>query len=320
MYPSTQWEPNQNERRPIIKAHVVSSQWIPVYQNEEISDVSNELNPVNKWTSKEGLIILSLILVCIFSFMEIIFFNVWLQSNSAFQVLSNVIFIMFIVILIAGAWLYLLERKRIFALEREGLIFFIIGSSLTIFIPIFSATTGVIPAEFFENFAWSIYLGVILILIGVVLVAWFGGFFSIWFFGLLHYIVMSSHEAYPVYIYTYHFGPYDQYYGILGLALIIISIILLFYHELKFLYLGKLIKHASDLRRNGRYQEALKPLKHALKLYPRYATAWNNKGNVLFNLGYYKEAMDCYNRALKLSPGYKIAELNLNSVRNRIRI
>lgn len=266
--------------------------------------------PQKELASKEGLIISSFILVCIFSIMQIIFNSVWSESTVAFQMLSGVIFIMFIIIAIVGIRLIILERKRILAHEREGFGLFIIGSLITVLLPITGAIAGQYPEAFFSNNLLVIDLGIILILIGAFLIAWFGGFFSIWLFGLTYYIVMSSHEAFLIMIYTHHYGPYDQYYGTLGVFIILISILLFLYHELKFFYLGRLIKRANFLRAQGRFIEAIKPLKRALKIYPRYATAWNNKGNVYFNLGSYEKALRCYDKALVFSPGFAIAKQN----------
>jgi tetratricopeptide (TPR) repeat protein len=262
------------------------------------------------WTTKESLIILSFILICIFSLMEYLFNRIWLASIPAFRVLSVIIFIMFVIILLAGIRYLIIDRKLIWMHEREGLILFITGGLITILIPLYSAVIGINPNEFLNNSFLALGFGIILLIIGAIIIAWLGGFFTIWFFGLVFYLVMSSHEAFIVYIYTHHYGPYDQYYSTLGVFIIIISALLFCYHELKFLYLGKLIKRATILRAKGRYIEAIKPLKRALKLYPRYATAWNNVGNMLFNLGHFHWALECYNRALAISPSYKIAKKN----------
>ena len=78
----------------------------------------------------------------------------------------------------------------------------------------------------------------------------------------------------------------------------------------KFLYLGKLIDRAKVLRAQGQHNEAIKSLKRALSIYPRYATAWNNSGSILSDLDHHKEALKCYEKALAISPEYKIARKN----------
>ncbi len=281
--------------------------------------IKNPYDGKNKWTSKESLIILSLILILLFSLMQFVYDYVWESIVIAFQMLSGIIFFLFIIIFIVGIRFFILDRQHLWAHEREGLVLFIIGSSITLLLPIFGSVAGESPEVFFENNTLVVGIGTVLIFLGAILVARFGGFYSIWFFGLSHYIVMSSHEAFLIMIYTHHFGTYDQYYGSLGLFLILLSVILFIYHELKFLYLGKLIKRATDLRLNGRYKEAIKPLQTALKIYPRYATAWNNKGNVLTKLGNYKEAIKCYDRALAISPNFEIAKMNRTLAVQKIR-
>jgi tetratricopeptide (TPR) repeat protein len=272
---------------------------------------------IYKWTSKESLIVLSLIFIFIIAIIELLFSNVWSKVNFAFQLLSGMIFLIFMIIAIFGAYLLYLDRARIRSHEFEGILFFISGSIFTIVLPIIGVFSNQDPVIFLNNYSWLMYTGIIFIIIGTILTAWFDGFYSVWFFGLIHYILMSSHEAYPIYIYTHHFGPYDQYYGSLGLFLILTSAILFAYHELKYLYLGKLIKRASDQRSLGFYKGAMMTLNKILKIHPRYATAWNNWGNILYRLGRFEDAIICYDRALELAPDYWVAIKNKHLVQKR---
>jgi tetratricopeptide (TPR) repeat protein len=278
---------------------------------------TNSNKPIYKWTSKESLIILSLLFVFIITIVELIFSDVWSMVNFAFQILSSVIFVIFLIIALFGAYLLYLDRAYIRIREFEGILFFISGSLFTIVLPFFGVFSNQDPDIFLSNYSWLMYIGIVFIVIGTILTAWFDGFYSIWFFGLIHYIIMSSHEAYPIYIYTHHFGPYDQYYGAIGLFLIVTSVILFAYHESKYFYLGKLIKHASDQRALGRYRRAMIILNKVLKIHPRYATAWNNWGNILFRLGRFEDAIICYDRALELAPEYWVAIKNKHLVQKR---
>jgi hypothetical protein len=284
------------------RAHAVEN---VVYLESE-----SKLKGLDRWASREGLIVLSLVLIFIFIIMEIIFGDTWSALSAAFQALSGVIFLTFIIIAVLGAWFLIKLRSRVWAQEREGLILFIIGTMITVLVPIARASAGEPPEVFFGKYNWLLGFGTVLVIFGAIVTAWFGGFFTVWFFGLVHYLVMSSHEAFLLSIYTHHYGPYDQFYSSLGLALIIVSVLLLIYHELKFFYLGKLIRRGIEFRNQGRYRDALKPLQKALRLYPRYATAWNNKGNVLYNLGRYSEAVSCYDKALAFAPEYQMAAKN----------
>jgi hypothetical protein len=280
----------------------------PITRTGLRASVRNKL--AGGWATPEGLIILSFILVCIFSGMQLGLNRIWLESVAAFRILSGVIFFMFLIIAIWGVKYLITERKRIWLHEREGVILFLIGTLLTVFIPLSGAISGLAPDEFFATGLLGVNIGIIFIFVGAVMLGWLGGYYTIWFIGLVYYLVMASHEAFLISIYTHHYGPYDQYYGTLGVYLIISSAVILLYHELKFFILGRLIKRANDLRAKGRYKEAIKPLKTALFIYPRYATAWNNKGNIMFNMGDYTEAVKCYDKALALSPDYQLAADN----------
>ena len=59
-----------------------------------------------------------------------------------------------------------------------------------------------------------------------------------------------------------------------------------------------------DLGEGGHYREALLFFEKALKIDPKYAPAWNNKGAALYNLGRYEEAITCYEKALEIDPNY----------------
>jgi len=52
----------------------------------------------------------------------------------------------------------------------------------------------------------------------------------------------------------------------------------------------------------GRLEEALASYERALALNPRYAVAWNNKGNTLRHLRRYPEAQAALDRAIELDP------------------
>jgi tetratricopeptide (TPR) repeat protein len=58
------------------------------------------------------------------------------------------------------------------------------------------------------------------------------------------------------------------------------------------------------LRKLGRPEEALACIDKALALAPNYAEALNNRGNALLELGRPAEALESYERALAVNPGY----------------
>ena len=69
----------------------------------------------------------------------------------------------------------------------------------------------------------------------------------------------------------------------------------------------------------GRYEEAIKSYDEALKIDPKDAQAWNNKGVALGNLGRYGEAVTCFERALEIAPGLVLAKGNLKRIRDILR-
>jgi tetratricopeptide (TPR) repeat protein len=87
--------------------------------------------------------------------------------------------------------------------------------------------------------------------------------------------------------------------------------------------LSLLAAHAGDpmlnnmvgvlLARLGRYDEALERYGRALELRPRYAEAFNNRGNALLHLGRHDEAIGNYRKALDVMPDYAGAHNNLGN-------
>ena len=97
----------------------------------------------------------------------------------------------------------------------------------------------------------------------------------------------------------------------LSVIFFIASFITLVYHDAKFFYLANLIKHGKKLRKEKKYQSALRYCNKSIRIYPNFATAWNNKGNILFNMGKKTDAVKCYKKALSLNPDYLPAKENL---------
>ena len=83
------------------------------------------------------------------------------------------------------------------------------------------------------------------------------------------------------------------------------------YNEIKFFYLAKLMREEKSFRSKKEYNKALTYCEKALRIYPFFVTGWNNKGNVLINLGKKKEAIVCYKKALEINPNYAPAKNNL---------
>lgn len=64
------------------------------------------------------------------------------------------------------------------------------------------------------------------------------------------------------------------------------------------------LKQSDALLEQGDYQQALQYYEKALKLDPKNARAWNNKGKALGWLGRDEEAIKSYEKAIELDPKY----------------
>ena len=60
----------------------------------------------------------------------------------------------------------------------------------------------------------------------------------------------------------------------------------------------------------GRYEEALRCYDKALEIDPKHVLAWYNKGVALHKLGRYEEALRCYDKALEIDPKHAYAWYN----------
>src|SRR5579859_2188274 len=63
-------------------------------------------------------------------------------------------------------------------------------------------------------------------------------------------------------------------------------------------------------KRGGKYQEAIEAYNHAIQIDPRYAAAYNNRGNTYCELKEYAKAMADYSRTIELNPRYAAAYYN----------
>ena len=68
--------------------------------------------------------------------------------------------------------------------------------------------------------------------------------------------------------------------------------------------------YGNVLKDLGRFEDALDSYEWALKLDPGYAEACNNRGDTLQQLGRFEEALDSFEHAVKLKPGYAEACYN----------
>ena len=81
---------------------------------------------------------------------------------------------------------------------------------------------------------------------------------------------------------------------------------------LAYYYSGKEARHKKDKEKN--YKEAIKCFENVLELRPNNSDAFNNKGNVLMELGWFEESKKCIDKAIELDTN------NANAWNNRGRI
>jgi tetratricopeptide (TPR) repeat protein len=75
-----------------------------------------------------------------------------------------------------------------------------------------------------------------------------------------------------------------------------------------------LFRQAMEAHAQGQSAEALESLERAAALRPDHAGIWNNRGNVLRDLGRFEEALASFDRALALKPGSASALYNRANV------
>jgi tetratricopeptide (TPR) repeat protein len=272
-----------------------------------------------QFATKEGLIIVSLILFTVYAFWYKIFefyyqdeFFKWIFIFTAY---SFVVFITMSVLLVTGIYVFWKDRKYIITHEKLGAFIFIIGALILLSIPLGWAFNIIeYQGAFAPNSNIFIIIGVLLTILGSIILARTGGFFLVWMIGVSIYLIMSFHESFKFIIWTGFFGPYDNFVGSIGIYVVATSFILFMYHDIKFFYLSRIVKKGNQYRREKNYPQALRCFKKTLKIYPLFTTALNNMGNVYFNQGKPKEAIKCYKKALIINPGYINARRNLEVV------
>jgi len=219
------------------------------------------------------------------------------------------------ILLLTGIFVFWKDRKYLLTHEKYGGFIFIIGSVILFTIPLgWSFKIIEDQGAFALNSGILLIIGLVVCILGTLILARTGGFFTVWLIGIFIYLVMSFHESFKFIIWTGFFGPYDNFVGNIGIFVVVSSFILFLYHDLKFFYLSKIIKQGNKYRKERKYNNALACFNKTLRIYPLFTTAWNNMGNVYFNQGKVKEALSCYKKALQINPEYINARRNYEIV------
>ncbi len=285
---------------------------------------NREKNKDFKFASKEGLLIVSLLLFIVYAvwykIFEFYYYDNFIRWLFIFMAFSIVIFVTMVLLLITGFIVLWKDRDYIMKHEGFGSIFFLIGSIILITIP-FAWAGGVINFQdhLAQNTIIFIILGSIFCIIGSFILARTGGFFSVWLIGIAIYLIISFHEGFKFFVDSDKVGSYNDFLGIIGSYFMVAGFILFIYHDVKFFYLSRIIKRGNKYRREKKYKNALECFKKTLKIYPLFTTALNNMGNVYFNMGKADEAIKCYQRALNINPNYGNAKKNLKVVSKKLK-
>jgi len=81
-----------------------------------------------------------------------------------------------------------------------------------------------------------------------------------------------------------------------------------------------LYHRALDIKDIGKKEDALKYLKMAVMISPRFCNAYNAMGNCLDEMGQYYEAIQKYEKVLELNPFHMEARFKRDMVREKIRM
>ena len=217
-------------------------------------------------------------------------------------------------LLVVAFILMFIDIKRFFRFELMG---FIIAIVAAVVLAIYPAAPVLGMSVEGGSVVGIIGAGIALIVVAGIFLARSGGYFGPVIIGLGFQIIYSGY--YPMMnpdATSFHSNAFIA--SNIGIGFLVMSFILMIYHDLKFYYLANLIKNANRLRKEKKYDEALKFCDKALFIYPNFVTALNNKGNILFNLKKPKEAVEYYTKAININPNYKQAHSNLEVVERKL--
>jgi tetratricopeptide (TPR) repeat protein len=203
-----------------------------------------------------------------------------------------------------------LDLKRNLKREFIGTLVFSMGALI---ISLFYARIYFSMDALGENGVPFIAIGAVLMVLGSLFLMRTGGFIGASLVGLIILLLLSAVHMMD----TRELIQFDNNaIQLLNLSIIciVVSFMLLVYNDLKFFYLAKLIQEERKFRKKKDYKTALVYCEKAIRIYPNFATAWNNKGNVLVNLGKKKDALQCYKKALDINPNYKPAMRNIKLI------
>jgi tetratricopeptide (TPR) repeat protein len=270
-------------------------------------DLKDETRKDKMENFRKGFIIISMFLVGVLLLVYKLNAEYWRDN---FGTYTTMVVAITALLAIGGLALMFIDLNKFLRFEMLGFIFLIAASAVLMVYP--SS-----PAFDWEIGSGIITVGIILAVVAGIVMARNGGYFMPAVVGLGFQVIFSGY--YPMMSTNADsFHPNAFLVSNMGIGFLVMSFILMIYQDLKFYYLATLIKQANRLRKEKKYEEALRYCNKALTIYPYFVTALNNKGNILFNLKRPQDAIVFYNKAIKINPDYKQAQSNLQVVQRKL--
>ncbi|WP_455392045.1 tetratricopeptide repeat protein [[Eubacterium] cellulosolvens] len=274
-----------------------------VVKSEKPSSTSNLRTTGKKMVVLFAMIIIGIVLIGYKSNYEY-----WAEQFITYnQILFGVSAILLVLIII----FILMDLKNTIRRELFGSILLAIGGLIIV---MFDARSYIGISGVGDDITAFIAIGAILMVVGTIMLMRTGGYVGACLGGIIINIVVAGFYMFDQ-TSAIQYNSNTALYINLSIVFFILSFLLLGYNDLKFFYLAKLMREENTYRKKKDYKNALNYCNKALKIYPYFATAWNNKGNVLFNMGKKQDAVKCYKKALTFNPNYMPAQKNLQMVK-----
>lgn len=295
---------------PIIVVDIVTDRGAQM--DENMTDMEERSRFM--WASKEGIVFVSIILVFILMLQRWMFATYWDDTAENSMLYFKIVIVVVSILLVLGILVAITEISSLIRTDLLGGLL-VFGGTFIMMLGPAGRMFGMESRTFGESIAF-VAPGLALVLLGMILLARYGGYFSAWLVGIGLFLILSIYEGMNLGLSAYY-GKYTRSAVTVSLIIVVVSLVLFLYGELKFYFLIPMIKKGNELRREKRFDEALNTIDKVLRIYPNFSTAWNNKGNILVNMKRHDEALDCYDRALKINPDYSIARKNISMVRKK---
>jgi len=266
------------------------------------NSISKMIKNLKKWIVLISMILIGILLIAYRSNQEY-----WSEQFMSYnQYIFGISTLLLIIILIV----VIFDIKMMIKYEFLGSILFAVGGLIIV---IFNAQSYLGIESLGEDGTGFYTAGAVIIGLGTVMFMRNGGFVGACLGGIIVNIVVAGFYMFDN-TSAIQYNSNTLLYINLSIVYFILSFFLLVYNEIKFFYLAKLMRDEKKFRAKKEYKKALQYCNKALFVYPYFVTGWNNKGNVLYNMGKKSEAVNCYKKALSINPDYIPAQRNLQQM------